>query len=217
MCSPPLWEPFQLHLSSLAEGWDNTACWATCTQPSSRAPPGPRSTGPESLLGAAGGPSAPGPSTAEPLLALSEPDLPQTHTEWSHGGLCLRFPPSQSYSHGHMHPGRDTGSISKLLFRPRPHSHANRTRPVWESVVGFVPRRSPGWNVGPDLLSASACFPSWCPQARCNAAPLLHGDLSGLSANASHLRVCGAITVCMTDIMSPQRPEPPRERQCTTQ
>lgn len=41
-------------------------------------------------------------------------------------------------------------------------------------------------------------------------------DLSGLFTNVSHLQICEAITVCLTDIIGPQRPMPPRELQYDT-
>lgn len=106
-CSPPLWEHFQLHLSSLARGWDNTACWTTCTQPSSRAQPGLRSMPPESPRSVEGGLSAPGPYSSQPFLLLSKTDLPKNWHQIKSASVFVW------HSHGPVQPGCDMRYISK--------------------------------------------------------------------------------------------------------
>jgi len=150
MCSPPRWEPFQLHPSSLAEGWDNTACWATGTQPSSRAQPGLHSMDLLSmdLLSASGGLSAPGPSSAKPFLTLLETDKLKTDTDCSQWDVCFLF-------------SSPTEAFTWRVTWPWPEIHIKAEELCESPLSGaplqaspFLSRKSPGVRIGGPLSTA---------------------------------------------------------------
>lgn len=176
MCSPPLWEHFQLYLSSLAEGWDNTACWATCTQAVQQGPARPAQHGPGEPARRGGTPISTW-ASRRPTVPhiIKNRHSPKLTPEWSSLRLLPAFFSffSEAFTHGHMQPGHDMRYISKQrsseknpaetvhLSRPRPYSHANcKPACVWELVVCFVPQHSPGWNVGLICYQSQLVFPA---------------------------------------------------------